>query len=35
VIGHAPLQLLAQSLEFIDPFSGQLRQFLSQRELAF
>jgi tRNA pseudouridine32 synthase/23S rRNA pseudouridine746 synthase len=33
-IGHTPLQLLAQTLEFIDPFSGQLRQFESQRDLS-
>ncbi len=29
----APLQLLARSLEFIDPFSGAPRRFVSQREL--
>lgn len=28
-----PLQLLARSLEFIDPYSGQLRRFESQRRL--
>lgn len=28
-----PLQLLARSLEFIDPYSGQLRRFESQRSL--
>lgn len=28
-----PLQLLAQSIEFTDPITGQLRQFESQRQL--
>lgn len=28
-----PLQLLARSLRFIDPFSGELREFHSQRQL--
>ena len=30
----APLQLLARSLQFIDPFSGQLLRFESERQLA-
>ncbi|KPC53549.1 pseudouridine synthase [Amantichitinum ursilacus] len=29
----SPLQLLARSVEFIDPFNGQLRQFGSRRNL--
>jgi tRNA pseudouridine32 synthase / 23S rRNA pseudouridine746 synthase len=33
VLGHAPLQLLAQSLAFTDPVSGQAQQFESQRRL--
>src|SRR5690606_15725628 len=28
-----PLQLLARSVEFIDPFSGRLRRFESERRL--
>lgn len=31
----APLQLLARSIEFVDPISGEQRYFESQRELAF
>lgn len=30
-----PLQLLARTIEFIDPFTGQLRRFESQRSLEF
>lgn len=30
---HAPLQLLAQSLRFVDPITGQQRQFESRRTL--
>jgi tRNA pseudouridine32 synthase/23S rRNA pseudouridine746 synthase len=30
-----PLQLLARSIEFTDPVSGQLRQFESARRLNF
>lgn len=30
-----PLQLLARGIEFIDPFTGQLRRFESQRRLEF
>ncbi|GAB7127600.1 RluA family pseudouridine synthase [Silvimonas sp. JCM 19000] len=30
----APLQLLARAIEFIDPYSGELRKFCSQRNLA-
>jgi tRNA pseudouridine32 synthase / 23S rRNA pseudouridine746 synthase len=33
VIGHAPLQLLAQSLEFTDPITGLARRFDSRRSL--
>jgi tRNA pseudouridine32 synthase / 23S rRNA pseudouridine746 synthase len=32
--GHAPLQLLAQSIAFTDPITGQTRSFVSQRTLA-
>ncbi len=32
-IGHAPMQLLAQSIRFIDPITGQVRCFTSQRTL--
>ena len=32
---NRPLQLLAQSLEFIDPIDGQLRRFQSQLRLDF
>jgi tRNA pseudouridine32 synthase / 23S rRNA pseudouridine746 synthase len=34
VIGHAPLQLLAQSIQFTDPISKELRCFESQRSLS-
>ncbi len=30
-----PLQLLAKSIEFVDPLSGGLRQFASQRQLLY
>ena len=30
----APLQLLARSIEFTDPFSGQRREFVSRRQLS-
>ncbi len=30
-----PLQLLAKSIEFVDPLSGELRQFTSERELLY
>ena len=30
-----PLQLLAKSIEFVDPLSGMLRQFTSQRRLLY
>ncbi|QLI81792.1 pseudouridine synthase [Chitinibacter fontanus] len=30
-----PLQLLARSLQFVDPFTGELRVFRSQRELSW
>jgi tRNA pseudouridine32 synthase / 23S rRNA pseudouridine746 synthase len=30
-----PLQLLAKSIEFVDPLTGTLRQFKSQRELLY
>jgi tRNA pseudouridine32 synthase/23S rRNA pseudouridine746 synthase len=30
----SPLQLVARSVEFIDPFSGRPRQFVSKRQLA-
>jgi tRNA pseudouridine32 synthase/23S rRNA pseudouridine746 synthase len=30
-----PLQLLAKSIEFTDPLSGQFRHFESQRQLTF
>jgi tRNA pseudouridine32 synthase/23S rRNA pseudouridine746 synthase len=33
IIGHAPLQLLAHSVSFIDPITGQPRCFESQRSL--
>jgi tRNA pseudouridine32 synthase / 23S rRNA pseudouridine746 synthase len=33
VLGHAPLQLLAQSLAFADPITGQERFFESRRRL--
>ncbi len=33
IIGHAPLQLLAQSVAFVDPITGQARRFESQRSL--
>ncbi len=35
LIGHAPLQLLAKSLAFTDPITGQARTFESQLTLAF
>lgn len=34
LIGHAPLQLLAQSVSFTDPITRQLRGFQSQRSLS-
>lgn len=34
VLGHAPLQLLAHSLAFIDPILGEQRRFQSQRKLS-
>jgi tRNA pseudouridine32 synthase/23S rRNA pseudouridine746 synthase len=30
---HSPLQLLAQSVSFTDPVTGEARQFVSQRSL--
>jgi tRNA pseudouridine32 synthase / 23S rRNA pseudouridine746 synthase len=32
---NVPLQLLAQSISFDDPFTGQRRQFSSKRKLEF
>ena len=34
IIGHAPLQLLAQSVSFTDPITGQPRHFESLRSLS-